>query len=48
MVSSLTIIFAPPANIRYGLKVLIHNSGHFGRLYRFGPLAPRIAGAADG
>ena len=26
-----TIIFAPPpANIRYGLTVLIHSSGHFG------------------
>ena len=24
------IIFGPPANIRYGLTVLIHNLGHFG------------------
>jgi len=33
----------PPANIRYGLTVLIHNSGHFRPpldLYRFGPLGP--------
>ena len=29
--SGVTIIFAlPPANIRCGLTVLIHNSGHFG------------------
>jgi len=28
--SGVTIIFEPPANIRYGLTVLIHNSGHFG------------------
>jgi len=28
--SGITIIFGPPANIRYGLTVLIHNSGHFG------------------
>jgi len=29
--SGVAIIFAPPpANIRYGLTVFIHNSGHFG------------------
>jgi len=28
--SGVTIIFGPPANIRYRLTVLIHNSGHFG------------------
>jgi len=28
--SGVTIIFGSPANIRYGLAVLIHNSGHFG------------------
>jgi len=28
--SGVTIIFAPLANIRYWLTVLIHNSGHFG------------------
>ena len=28
--SGVTIIFGPPANICYGLTVLIHNSGHFG------------------
>jgi len=36
----------PPANIRYGLTVLIHNSGHFGPPLPF--WAPGIAGAADG
>ena len=28
--SGVTIIFGPPANIRYGLTILIHNSGHVG------------------
>jgi len=38
--SSVTVIFAaPPANIRYGLSVLVHNSGHFGPLLPF--WAPR-------
>ena len=50
--SGVTIIFAPPppANIRYGLTVLIHNSGHFGTPLPFwaGPWTPGIAGAADG
>ena len=32
--------FGSPANICYGLTVLIHNSGHFGPLYRFGSLGP--------
>jgi len=45
--SGVTIIFAPPpANIRYGLTVLIHNSGDFGPPLPF--WAPGIAGAADG
>jgi len=38
--SGVTIIFGPPANIRYRLTVLMHNSGHFGPPYRFGPLGP--------
>jgi len=41
--------FWPPANIRHGLTVLIHNSGHFGPPLPFwatGP--PGIAGDADG
>ena len=38
--SGVTIILPPPANIRYGLTVLIHNSGHFAPPYRFGPLSP--------
>ena len=46
--SSITIIFGPPANIRYGLTVLIHNSGQLG----WAPFTvlppPSIAGAADG
>ena len=29
-ISGVPIICGPPANIRYGLTVLIHNSGHFG------------------
>ena len=37
-ISGVPIICGPPANIRYGLTVLIHNSGHLGPLYRFGPL----------
>ena len=42
--------FCPPANIRYGLVVWIHNSGHFGPPLPFwahGP-PPGTAGAADG
>jgi len=47
--SVVTIIFGPPANIRYGLTVLIHNSGHFGPPLPFwAPGPPEIAGAADG
>jgi len=47
--SGVTIIFAPPANIRYGLTVFIHNSGHFGPpLPLWAPGPPGIAGAADG
>jgi len=34
-------IFGPPANIRYGLTVLIHNSGHFGHPLPFWVPAPR-------
>jgi len=41
-----TVIFGPRQHSL--ITVLIHNSGHFGPLYRFGPLAPGIAGAADG
>ena len=43
--------FAPPPgkhSLRSLVLVLIHNSGHFGPLYRFGPLPPGIAVAADG
>ena len=39
----LTIIFAPPPgkhSLHSLITVLIHNSGHFGPLYRFGPLGP--------
>jgi len=44
-----TIIFAPPpSNIRYGLTVLIYNSGHFGPPLPFWAPAPGIVGAADG
>ena len=44
--SGVTIIFAPPpANIRYGLTVLIHNSGHFGPPLPFwGPRPPALPG----
>ena len=50
MVCGVTIIFGfTPAKFRYQLTVLIHKSGHFGPpLYRFGPLPPGTAGAADG
>jgi len=42
-------ISGPPANIRYGLTVLIHNSGDFGPPLPFSvPASPGIAGAADG
>ena len=48
-ISGVTITFGPPANIRYGLTVLIHNSGHFGPPLAFcAPGPPGIAGAADG
>ena len=41
--------FGPPANIRYGLTVSIHNSGHFVPPLPFwAPGPPAIAGAADG
>ena len=47
--SGVTIIFGPPANIRYRLTVLMHNSGHFGPPLPFWtPGPPGIAGAADG
>jgi len=47
--SGITIIFGPPANIRYGLTVLIHNSSHFGPPLPFwAPGPPGIARAADG
>jgi len=38
-----------PANIRYGLTALIHNSGHFGTPLPFwAPGLPGTAEAADG
>jgi len=37
-------IFGPPANIRYGLTVLIHNSGHFGHPLPFWSLPPASPG----
>ena len=44
-----TILFGPPANIRYGLTVLIYNSGSLWAPFTvLGPWAPDIAGAADG
>jgi len=51
VISGVTIIFGPPANIRYGLtKNIIRVTSD--PLYRFGPLGPRlgpgIAGSADG
>jgi len=38
--SGVTVIFAPPRQHSL-ITVSIHNSGHFGPLYRFGPLDPR-------
>ena len=39
--SGVTIIFAPPpANVRYGLAVLVHNSGHFWPPLPFWALGP--------